>query len=181
MQAQEIQSMYWSPSIWTRRYKAMYQLMSLVHTSIDGYIVLCKILSESKNEYTVGIILNPSQQIQVQCFCNCNDFLHRGIYCKHIFWISYHKMACTHPNFWTYYNVIDLITSSRLISLSPGRNDECPICLDPINYKEHDTICCNTVCQNSFHSKCWKEYVKRHDKADCIMCRSNLLNPVYES
>ena len=93
--------------------------------------------------------------------CNCPDYTFRNNICKHIYWIGTKFFNTMDPQNWSLSDYNLVINKNRInknTSGHTGRNEDCPICLEKINYQTESTICCTYQCYNSVHTICWGRY-----------------------
>ena len=122
--------------------------------SISG--VNCKILGSKNTTYNICI---SKENDNINCTCSCPDYVQRKEYCKHIFWLGSRKFENMEPIYWDNKQYEKFITECWILDNNyKGRNDNCPICLDPINYEDDNTICCKYECHNSVHAICWNRF-----------------------
>ena len=60
-----------------------------------------------------------------------------------------------------------------------GRNENCPICFENIDYRYDMTICCKNECNNSVHSMCWTRLYCISGKTKCVVCRTETMPYIY--
>jgi hypothetical protein len=61
-----------------------------------------------------------------------------------------------------------------------GRNKTCPICLENIDYKSQNVICCISGCRNAVHAMCWNRYYVASNRyaitrVACVVCRGDFM------
>lgn len=159
----------------SRCYNANIDLLNVYVTSENS--IVCNIINYSSKmrpvQYHTGLQIHK-EKIKFQC--DCMDFIMRGEYCKHIYWICYKKMEYILPNQCTiddYEKFVRRYKHKYIV----GRNENCPICLEKIIYDMEDTICCIQNCQNSVHRFCWILYSTSQYflyRPNCVFCRNQI-------
>jgi hypothetical protein len=144
---------------------------SIILNDIICYAIIginCNILSSSNNLYNIELSkINET----ISYKCSCPDFSIRNVNCKHIYWLGYKKFNNTNPLEWDNFHYEKLIIEYWILDNYVGLNENCPICLEKINYEQEFTVSCKYRCYNSVHSDCWKKYYDISGKKNCIMCR----------
>ena len=129
-------------------------------------------LGSSNKIYNVEIW----RDLDLHCSCNCPDYKFRGTTCKHIYWIGTKFFNTMDPINWSlldYNFIIDIHRINKNTAGHIGRNENCPICLEKINYQAESTICCTYQCYNSVHTICWGRYNDISGSTKCVFCRAN--------
>jgi len=129
-------------------------------------------LGSSNKIYNVKILRDSD----LHCSCNCPDYKFRGTTCKHIYWIGTKFFNTMDPINWSlsdYNFIIDTYRINKNTAGHIGRNENCPICLEKINYQTESTICCIYQCYNSVHTICWGGYNDISGSTKCVFCRTN--------
>jgi hypothetical protein len=107
----------------------------------------------------------------------------RNRICKHIFWLGSHKFNEINLDNWdinTYNKIIaEYWIEEENLTVSIGRNENCPICFEKIDYQEDMTICCKNECKNSVHSMCWTRLYFISGKTKCVVCRTDTMPHIY--
>lgn len=158
-----------------RRNKARHEHYYLLDVNEYYNELVCHLQKENGgNEYEIRI-LNYDNLKYVEFCCDCKDFTYRNQICKHIYWLGYAKMGEMDPCYWTQTMMSDFCHLHKAtFNIHVGRNDTCPICVEPIDYTSEKTICCIRSCYNSAHSKCWLKYYIATLNPKCVFCRQNL-------
>lgn len=110
--------------------------------------------------------------------CTCPDYYHRQNTCKHIYWIGAKFFNTMDPTYWNvndYHRIITKYWINENEADHIGRNSDCPICLEPIDYQSESSICCTNQCYNAVHAICWGRYNDISGSTLCIFCRSNTM------
>jgi hypothetical protein len=165
-----------------RQQKGLTQRMFLSHIHVhDRNNVECHILSSSAKTYKV-IMYDYRTNFKISC--SCPDFVYKRTVCKHMYWLGTKKIGTALPNEWSP-EMIDTFVSKTYfpyLTTSFGRNEECPICLEQLDYENDDTICCVTGCSNAVHATCWNKYYYYSMTNKCVVCRTRsmpMLFPYY--
>jgi hypothetical protein len=166
-----------------RRLKGLTEKIVLVDTDVKYESVIlndvlcyaiigiyCKILSASNKLYNIELS-KINEMISYKC--SCPDFTLRNVDCKHIYWLGYKKFNTSNPLEWDILNYEKFIIENWILDNYVGMNENCPICLEKINYNQEFTVSCKYSCYNSVHSDCWKQYYDISGKKNCILCRSD--------
>ncbi len=176
---------------WDRKYKSINERIVLVNVAQSNVPFQCisdnvvetiyehidvDILGQTNKQYTINIMF-PNNE--VRACCSCPDFVIRKKVCKHIYWIGY-KIIGRQPQDWTLDMFQELCEYFKEYSSDKeGRNHDCPICLETIDYTTQQTICCETQCQNSVHRICWLKYYQNTLNTKCVICKTDILNCFY--
>lgn len=168
-------------SEYRRKVKSLSENMYLEGVAIDYNTTQFLIYSASRKHYCITIESCDSLKIE----CNCPDFKRRKRYCKHIYWVGLKQINKEDPGVWTkddiqaflkeYYLLYGYSHWSYPAGIIYGKNDTCPICLDPIDYDTDFTLCCKHGCNNSVHVLCWNSYQAVSQSYKCVMCRRQLI------
>jgi hypothetical protein len=145
-------------------------LNDIICDAITG--INCKILSSSNKLYNIEL---SKINEKIHYTCSCPDFSIRNVTCKHIYWLGYKKFDNTNPLEWDTIHYEKFIIEHWILDNYIGLNENCPICLEKINYNQEFTVSCKYRCYNSVHSDCWKQYYDISKKKNCIMCRCESL------
>lgn len=149
-----------------RQLKSLTQRILLLDFNSVGEKLEYTILGSTGKTYIVSLWY---QDNIIHFCCNCLDYVHRQQPhpCKHVYWIGHKQFGNIDPKKWRIEN-LNMIVQMR----SPiGRNDNCPICLEHINYEHENTICCIHQCNNSVHQICWNRYTVCSVNYNCVVCR----------
>lgn len=163
-----------------RKWKSMTQRILLLDmkASPTNDSIVCKILGASGKTYDVLISINTSYSNNcgpLLASCNCMDAMMRQTCCKHLYWLASKRFRAREIDEWEISDFLLLLEDSRyLLSNIKGRNDQCPICLEYIDYNNENTICCTEMCQNSVHRVCWSRYICETQDMRCVCCRSSI-------
>jgi hypothetical protein len=163
-----------------RRWRGLTERMLLVGIDVaTNDSITCQVLSPSNNNvYNVKIVSYPLMD-KVITYCDCPDSFHRGIHCKHIYWLAIKRIGTVNPFHWTP-RAIEHFVASHIGQISQrGKNDTCPICLEYIDYEYDFTVCCGQSCGNSVHAICWKRYYFASFSDQCVLCRENTMPSLY--
>jgi hypothetical protein len=140
---------------------------------IDG--IEFTILGSSNKIYNVEIWRDSDLHYS----CNCPDYKFRETTCKHIYWIGTKFFNTMDPVKWDLLDY-NFIINNYLINqnienynIHIGRNEDCPVCLEKIDYQTESTICCIHECYNSVHTICWGRYNDISGSTQCIFCRAD--------
>jgi hypothetical protein len=141
------------------------------------------IYSSSKNCYYITTRDTEYNGIHIEC--TCPDFKRRNKYCKHIYWLGIKQLHKENPFEWTANDIQQFLKEYYLLygyshwsypaGIIYGKNDNCPICLEPIDYENDFTLCCQNRCQNSVHVLCWNKYQEISQSYKCVICRGPLI------
>lgn len=137
-----------------------------------------KVLGSSNNIYSIQIWKSWTNYGRISCTCTCPDFSIRGNTCKHIYWLGSKKFYSMNPEDWDIFDYNSIVTEYWILENNDnniGRNSDCPICLENIDYNNETTICCKTQCRNSVHAICWGRYYDISNNATCVFCRSETM------
>lgn len=162
-----------------RRLKSLTERMLYMgcNNIADNELILgvkCYVLSASNTIYGIDIW---EWLGEIKCKCDCPDYSIRHLNCKHIYWLGFKKFGDHEPLNWKYQEYLKLIEESYILNTNViGRNVDCPICLEDIDYGNETTINCVYQCQNSVHSICWLRYSEMSGKTNCVMCRNEFYN-----
>lgn len=156
---------------------------------IDSYLVYdnlncvesvkCKILGSRNFIYNLTIWKDINSNIQ--CTCSCPDNSLRKNNCKHIYWFGVQKFGLMDSKYWKEEQYDDFVYNNWMVDYnnnSREKNQDCPICLEKINYDTEETIRCRLECHNSSHTICWNRYRYISGKSHCVFCRSELTNTI---
>lgn len=140
-------------------------------------IINVKIIGSTQKIYSLRFKCS-SKRNTVLYSCTCPDFkLRQGITCKHIYWFGRNYFNNISPRSWLMRDVLNIIVKYSDYDIFPkGKNENCPICFDPINYNLDNTVNCVEQCRNSVHAYCWYKYTFSSHKYNCVICRSDLLD-----
>jgi predicted transposase YbfD/YdcC len=165
----------------TRKWRSLTQRILLldVKASSSNDQVVCRILGASGQTYdiTVHVDTHPvDNEHPIRASCNCMDATMRNVWCKHLYWLSSKRFNSLPVDQWEISNYLQLLHDARFLStFVKGRNDQCPICLEDIDYDNENTVCCATICQNSVHRMCWSRFVCETYDYRCVCCRTPLV------
>ncbi len=138
------------------------------------------ILGSTDKMYTIQVWVEDET---VNCACNCADYIMRNRICKHIYWLGSNKFNEINIDNWDLYTYNKIITEYWIdeenINVNNGRNENCPICFENIDYKYDTTICCKNECKNSVHSTCWTRLYSISGKTKCVVCRTDTMPYIY--
>lgn len=169
-------------SIMKRRLKSLTERIlfidsSLIYDEINIVGITCQILGSRNISYDLKIYMDELSG--VQCSCSCLDFTMRNNYCKHIYWFGLKKFRNMDPKYWSAEIYSNFILQNWIIENNTelkGKNEDCPICLEEIDYDNEKTIRCRLQCNNSVHSICWNRYYNISGKTQCVFCRGEILS-----
>ncbi len=117
----------------------------------------------------------------LECTCNCPDYLFRRRFCKHIYWFGFRFFNQIDPHLWTNEMKTKFLNNNYFnMNVKTGRNNECPVCLEHIDYETDKTLCCVSQCFNSVHYNCWKQYTNTIATERCIVCRTESMPSYYK-
>lgn len=144
----------------------------------------CKILGSTDKEYCINIKINQNNEKtendqaitedKLNISCSCMDYQMRKQTCKHIYWFCRYSLkeknmdpkCCKTSQLYEFlYNYLNINKSIK------GRNENCPICLEKIDYNNENFICCVDSCGNAVHNICWSRYKYISDTNKCVFCR----------
>lgn len=135
-----------------------------------------KVLGSTSKIYMVQVW---RELYNINCSCSCKDYTMRRRNCKHIYWLGSKKFGNIDPIYWsinTYKNIIaDCWIKEESLKYKVGRNENCPICLDIIDYENDMTICCKYQCNNAVHAICWCRFYNVSGKTNCVICREDTM------
>lgn len=126
-------------------------------------------LGSSNKIYNVEIC----RDLDLHYSCNCPDYKYRETVCKHIYFIGTKFFNTMDPQNWNLLDYTHILNKYWINNNCTGRNEDCPICLEQINYQTESTICCTYQCYNSVHTICWGRYNNISRSIKCIFCRAN--------
>lgn len=177
-------------SIMKRRLKSLTERILFIDSNLiyDENNILgiqCQILSSTNQLYDIKI-WNEISTIQdtgqcIKCSCSCLDYTMRGNNCKHIYWLGGKKFGTMDPDLWLEEQYNAFLSETWLIENDDnirGRNNDCPICLEEIDYENEKTITCRLQCNNSVHSICWNRYYYISGNTNCVFCRSQIVRSI---
>lgn len=155
-------------------------ILSIENLPCTSYIygINFKILGSSNKIYNVDIWRSWIQYNEISYSCNCPDFCLRGNTCKHIYWVGSKQFNSMNPEEWDIFDYNRIITDYWITENNAdnmGRNSNCPICLENINYETESTICCKNQCHNAIHAICWGRYYDISGNTRCVFCRANTM------
>jgi hypothetical protein len=158
-----------------RRIKSLTERILFLGGSLtENETINCYILGSSNNMYTINL---HEWFGQIKYSCNCPDYTIRNLPCKHIYWLGAKKFGNMDPIYWRseaydrLFREFSILNNNNYV----GRNLDCPICLEDIDYQHEPTICCIYQCNNSVHAICWTRYSEISGKTNCVMCRSEMM------
>lgn len=164
-----------------RKWKSMTQRILLLDmkASPTNDNIVCNILGATGKTYDITITLNTDHSDGGTCplivTCNCMDAVMRKTCCKHLYWLASKRFRSLEIDQWEVSDFILLLQDSRyLLSTTKGRNEQCPICLEDIDYDNENTVCCEQMCNNSVHRICWSRFVCETRDLRCVCCRSSI-------
>jgi hypothetical protein len=135
-----------------------------------------KILGATNKVYNVQVW---REYDHLNCMCSCLDYTMRNRNCKHIYWIGSKKFGNMDPANWLIRDYKTLLTEywveEENTKIYQGRNTDCPICLEDIDYYTDMIICCKYQCQNAVHANCWSRYYYISGKTNCVVCRADTM------
>lgn len=145
--------------------------------------VQCKLLGSKDKEYCLNIYINSIVDTidtdTIDISCTCMDFQMRKKICKHIYWFCRYSLKdidmkpdlCKSSQLYEFlYNYLQIDKKIK------GRNENCPICLDNIDYNNENFICCTDNCGNAVHNICWSRYKYISNSNKCVLCRNLIIN-----
>ena len=182
----------------------MYYLLDTESTVFKRHDILkCTIIHSIDYTITNIIIKTSYDNIETKCDCdddknsNSNKFTHgfwyrflkhmykkivgdtRSPYCDHIKWFGINFMKHPYPEWWTS-TKLELFYRRYVEdfkTLEKGKNEECYICLDDMNYNRTNTFNCSK-CNNSVHRICLNKYLAMNNlyyhKKICCICNNKL-------
>lgn len=174
-----------------RRLRSLIQRILLLDTSIvceaDNTHKNCvwgidfKVLGSSNTIYIVQIWRGLDK---LGCSCSCLDYKMRNVYCKHIYWIGTKIFEEIEPIKWSldkYKDIVNkyVLSEKNTLQIKCGRNDNCPICLENINYENDVTVCCKNQCFNAVHAVCWSRFYEISGNSNCVFCRKDIFSERY--
>jgi hypothetical protein len=171
-----------------RRLKSLTQRIllidaSLIYSNMYGLDILdeisgidFKILGATNKIYNVQVW---KEYNGLNCMCSCLDYAMRNRNCKHIYWLGSKKFGEMNPDNWSDVDYRRLVTeywvTEENLKDYQGRNTNCPICLEYIDYQTDMTICCKYQCQNAVHATCWSRLYYISGKTNCVICREDTM------
>lgn len=156
-----------------RRERGLNERILLLETVVTENEISNDILSQTNSIYNIIIDRNT-----LSVRCNCMDFINRKKTCKHIYWLGQKKLGEVNPYNWSFLLLDHFIKNNRsdisdtLHKTKRGRNEECMICLENIDYDNEYTFICEKSCKNSTHLVCWNRYTRISKNFNCVMCRT---------
>lgn len=163
-----------------RKARSLIQKMMLFDVCKDEHcddIIHFYIMGNRQYIYKISICIDK-QPILIKC--NCPDFTYKNVdflYCKHIYWLGF-SIFLKEPDNWdielisNYYEEFNSIKRRKNYI---GRNDNCPICLEIIDYENQNTFCCKESCGNAVHSQCWLSFYVVAYNHNCVCCRGKTM------
>ncbi len=163
-----------------RKYKSLMQFFMLLdvdvqeHTFDSNCSVKCNIIGANQQFYTLRIaVFHVSNLTSFEC--SCPDYIHRQVFCKHIYWFCFRVLGVpdiqnVRPQ--DIQRLLEYFQRVPLTTITQGRNDTCPICLETIHYSSERHLCCMSGCGNSVHTLCWKAYFTKSYSNKCVFCRT---------
>lgn len=140
------------------------------NNKIDNILYInCKILGSTNKVYNIKLF---EKNDKIECSCSCLDFTMRKKYCKHLYWFGNKKFEKINPLEWTVYMYYDFLYETFVNEKKYRKNENCPICLERIDYENEITINCINTCLNSVHAECWSRNVSITSNLNCVICRS---------
>lgn len=140
-----------------------------------------RILGSTNKIYNVQVWRELNK---VSCACSCMDFVMRNRYCKHIYWLGSKKFEEMDPDLWSIDYYKKIVTEYWIVqenkTVKNARNDNCPICLDAIDYDNDMTICCKYQCYNAVHAICWTRFYNISGNTNCVVCRTDTMPAITE-
>lgn len=158
-----------------RRIKSITQQFNLLNiVVVDVNNLSCYISTMLRKIYIIDI---SDYRNDMKITCTCPDNTYKKNICKHIYWLASKHICVPDPQNWDQDDIDKFILSySRyFIKTRKGRNDQCPICLKNIDYKNEYTFCCTQICENSIHTICWYRYYLTTYSNKCVICRNKTL------
>ena len=131
----------------------------------------CKILGSTNKVYNVKLF---EENNKVECSCSCLDFTMRKKYCKHLYWFGHKKFEKINPSEWSVEMYYNFLYETFVNEKKYRKNENCPICLENIDYENEMTINCVNTCLNSVHAECWTRNVSITSNLNCVICRSEI-------
>ena len=131
----------------------------------------CKILGSTNKVYNIKLF---EENNKVECSCSCLDFTMRKKYCKHLYWFGHKKFEKIDPLEWTVEMYYNFLYETFVNEKKYRKNENCPICLENIDYENEITINCVNTCLNSVHAECWSRNVSITSNLNCVICRSEI-------
>lgn len=156
-----------------RKFKSVSQNIFLLETKKrDNGDIICQILGNQSKIYKIYLSNQCENSDNVSYKCNCPDSIIRNNVCKHLYWFGITYISKINPEKWDKRD-IDLFYEFNKSNRYPiGRNNNCSICLEDIDYENELTICCVSQCKNSVHTDCWNSYFDLSKTTSCVYCRS---------
>jgi len=174
----------WVSLIYKRKLRSLTERILLIRAELLYYMNYIEgidftILGSSNKIYNVEIwrnlIVEPNTY-DICYSCSCPDHQFRGNICKHVYWVGTKFFHTMDPENWSLLDYNRIITKYWINENKAdhtGRNEDCPICLETINYQTESTICCTYECYNAVHAVCWGRYNDISGSTKCIFCRAN--------
>ncbi len=156
--------------IFTRTIRAVTERILLLDITLgEDNDVFFKVLGSKDNIYTIHVWLDF---YDIKYDCTCPDNKYRQLDCKHVLWLSLKNFYKSDPKEWTTDDINNFYSNWYNIYCYPaGRNTNCPICLEHIDYDKQNTVGCTNSCNNSVHTLCWNRYYTIAKTSKCIICR----------
>jgi len=151
-------------------------------TTYDNILICKTINNTNKRKYIITIDWNDNDNIKINC--NCNKKTKRNCFkfnflsknkkaCEHIRWLGNFYLNSPNPKEWNI-NVLDILKERKTdYKKTKGKNIECLICMENIDYNKQNTINCHQ-CNYSIHNICWNEYLLTYPYAfnNCTYCKT---------
>jgi hypothetical protein len=138
--------------------------------------IKCVVLNYKTHEtFNININWNYRFIKKIRVSCNCEEQKLLKV-CQHIKWLGNTHLNSKNPRHW-YSDILEIFKEKNTIyEKTIGKNDECIICFDIINYDIQNTVHCKK-CNNSIHNLCWNKYNKINGFQSniCVICQSTTM------
>jgi hypothetical protein len=165
--------------VFKRQSKSLSQRIILLDVKYEAIenIIICKILGSSNKEYKLTFYINDNNNKEIKVGCTCMDFRMRKCICKHLYWFGKTNLKSIRPHNWNIYDIYEFLYFYLYLNKGvKGRNENCPICFEEIDYENEKVICCEYSCNNAVHNICWSRYKYANLDARCVCCRSYIFD-----
>lgn len=156
----------------------MLYLLDCNYNKTNDNEIICTILdynylSPNKSK-TYFVSIDWNKKLKIQCECRKTRFFQ--FTCHHIKWFGLVYLNSYNPLFWSRDKLEKFKQININYNIKPGKNVDCLICFEPIQYNVETTLhCCK--CNYSIHKKCWNEYIIKSKKTvnNCVLCKSETM------
>ena len=150
--------------------------------TLNCNMLFCKIMDNTnRKKYIITIDWNKPN-IKINCNCNkktkrnCSkfNFLSKNKKsCEHIRWLGNFYLNSPECKEWNI-DILNILKERKTdYKKIIGKNNECLVCMDDIDYDKQNTVNCYQ-CKYSIHTICWNEYLLTYPHAfnNCTYCKT---------